>query len=177
MNSKRASFAAQKQFKKNPHGFASRLFKDSKSASPTFSQDVAKEYFSKTYRDEGRGDHFEPLPEMRRPNLPESLFAMRCPTLRELCVNARSKSNRAVAGLNGLTYVPYKKCRAIMVTFHKIVRKIWQSRDVPEDWAQAFIVLMSKSDLLDLPSEFRPIAIASTVGKIFFSATKVSCFK
>ena len=56
-----------------------------------------------------------------------------------------------------------------MFTLHRIIKKIWISKDIPNDWGQAFIVLLSKSDILDNPSEFRPIAITNTVGKIFFS--------
>ena len=47
--------------------------------------------------------------------------------------------------------------------------KIWKTKDVPTNWGLAFILLLSKSDILNLPSEFRPIAIGSTGGKLFFS--------
>ena len=39
------------------------------------------------------------------------------------------------------------------------------------DWAEAFIALLSKSQNLASVSEFRPIAVTSTIGKIFFSVT------
>ena len=83
--------------------------------------------------------------------------------------SVHKKPNGAAAGINALTYVVYKKCPSIMRVFHKIVKKIHKTQDIPEDWAQAFIVLLSKSDVLHKPSEFRPIAITNTVGKIFFS--------
>jgi hypothetical protein len=51
----------------------------------------------------------------------------------------------------------------------KLGRKIWKSRDIPSDWAMAYIILLSKSEDLSSVSEFRPIAIACCVGKIFFS--------
>ena len=51
----------------------------------------------------------------------------------------------------------------------KLGQKIWKSKDIPSDWAMAYIILLSKSDDLSQVSEFRPIAIASAVGKIFFS--------
>jgi hypothetical protein len=53
--------------------------------------------------------------------------------------------------------------------FLRLLKKIWESQIVSSDWAQAFITLLSKSDILDDPAEFRPIAITNTVGKIFFS--------
>jgi hypothetical protein len=69
------------------------------------------------------------------------LFKDSCPTLTELRENVYKKSNKAAAGINGLSYVPYKKCRSIMFFVLKIVEKIWESQIVPSDWAQAFIIL------------------------------------
>ena len=51
----------------------------------------------------------------------------------------------------------------------KLGIKIWKSKEIPDDWAMAFIILLSKSNDLSLVSEFRPIAITCTAGKIFFS--------
>ena len=51
----------------------------------------------------------------------------------------------------------------------KLGRKIWNSRDIPVDWAMAYIILLSKSEDLSQVFEFRPIAITCTAGKIFFS--------
>jgi hypothetical protein len=165
----RKAVAEQRSFKRDLHGYAGKLFKNTKNAAPTFSKETATKYFSETYRDEERGDFFHPPPGLDRPPLPEVIFQEHCPSLKELCRSVRKKSNGAAAGLNGLSYVPYKKCSSIMRTLHKITKKIYESKDIPEDWAQAFIVLLSKSDDLDDPSEFRPIAITNTVGKIFFS--------
>lgn len=160
---------AESNFKKDPHGFASKLFHDSKSEKPTFTKETAVKYFASTYRDEGRGESYEPPPDLPRPDTPAKFFNEHCPSLRELERSVRKKSNGAAAGLNGLTYVPYKKCRSILETLHRIIKKIWTSKVIPEDWAQAFVVLLSKSDVLSDPSEFRPIAITNTCGKVFFS--------
>ena len=51
----------------------------------------------------------------------------------------------------------------------KLGQKIWKSRDIPSDWAMAYIILLSKSNDLHLVSEFRPITITCVAGKIFFS--------
>ena len=52
---------------------------------------------------------------------------------------------------------------------HKLGIKIWKSKDIPTDWAMAYVVVLSKSNDLSLVSEFRPIAITCVCGKIFFS--------
>ena len=161
---------ACRRFKKDPHAFAHKLFKDSsKSGIPQFSENECYAYFAKTYHDPGRDEPIAPLPEMSRPEIPLHIFSRKCPTLKELKRSARRKRNGAAAGLNSLTYVPYKCCLSILETLHAIVKKIWRTRDIPDDWATAFIILLSKTENLDNPADFRPIAITNTVGKIFFS--------
>jgi hypothetical protein len=71
--------------------------------------------------------------------------------------------------MNALTYVPYKKCTAVMKFLMKLGHKVWKCRDIPADWAMAYIILLSKSEDLSQVSEFRPIAITCVAGKIFFS--------
>ena len=161
---------AEKSFRSNPHKFAQNLFsKEQNSGKPTFSAETAQQYFQETYRDEERDYVYEPLPEFQRPQLPTYMFSLRCPTEQELMKSARKKRNGAAPGMNALSYVPYKKCSSIIKFLAKLGRKIWKSRDIPVDWAMAYIILLPKSENLTLVSEFRPIAIACCAGKIFFS--------
>ena len=111
---------------------------------------------------------------MQRPNLPSSFFIMRCPTMLDIRKSISRKRNGAAPGLNGLPYLPFKKCSALQKFIHQLARKVWKTRDVPTDWAEAYIALLSKSENLASVSEFRPIAITSTIGKVFFSVTSDS---
>ena len=90
-----------------------------------------------------------------RPELPLQLFSLRCPTENELKRSVQRKRNGAAPGLNALTYVPYKKCASIMKFVHKLGIKIWKSKDIPTDWAMAYVVLLSKSNDLSLVSEYQ----------------------
>ena len=161
---------AERSFKQNPHKFADKLFqKLQKSGTPSFSAETAFDYFQETHTDNGR-DFVYTAPEgMQPPNPPSIIFSLRCPTHAEICKSIKRKRNGATPGFNALTYVPYKKCKSLQNFVVKFARKNWQAKDVPADWAQAFIVLLSKSNDLATVAEFRPIAITSTIGKIFFS--------
>ena len=75
--------------------------------------------------------------------------------------------------MNSLPYLPYKKCPAIIDFIHRLRRRIWKTKEIPDDWAQAFIVLIAKSEDLADVSEFRPIAITAAAGKILFSVLAV----
>ena len=93
------------------------------SVTPKFSASTAQQYFEKTYTDSNRDYEYSPLPEMIRPTLPESLFSIDCPNLGDIKQSIRKKRNKAAAGLNALTYVPYKKCPAIL-KFITILEKL-----------------------------------------------------
>lgn len=161
---------ASAEFRKDPHKFAKQLLgKPKNNGKPTFSKEDCQAYFSKTYRDEGRHHLYTALDGQSRPTTPNYDFKLRCPTLKELLRITRRKRNGAAPGFNSLTYVPYKKCRVIMEYVHMIGCRIFKARDIPADWAEAFVILLAKSDKLDVVSEFRPIALTCTIGKIFFS--------
>lgn len=166
----KAKKVAERQFKADPHKFAQNLFKEEAlTGSPNASAEEASSFFKDGYHDTGRGDDIKPLEGMERPKLPEFPFFDKPPNFKELKKSVSAKRNAATPGMNSLTYLPYKKCDSILRTLLKIIRKIFDTKDVPEDWALAFIVLLQKKkDDLSL-QEFRPIAITNTVGKIFFS--------
>ena len=151
----REQIQEERSFRSDPHKFASNIFnKQQKSEAPTFSAKEASRYFKQIYRDSNRDHIYIPLPELVRPELPLQLFSLRCPTENELKRSVQRKRNGAAPGLNALTYVPYKKCASIMKFVHKLGIKIWKSKDIPTDWAMAYVVLLSKSNDLSLVSEF-----------------------
>ena len=166
----RAKKFAKRQFIKDRVKYAKKLFSGQrKSGAPTFSKEQGEAYFSNLYHDENRSFDFSPLEGMKRPPKPSCSFNVRPPTLQEFRSAMRSKRNGAAPGLNALTYLIYKKCPSILRILHQICCHIYKSKSVPRDWAAAYVVLLQKSEALDVPEEFRPIAITNTAGKLFFS--------
>ena len=159
-----------RHFKKDPFGYTKNLFNPSTaSGDPSFSKESAQEYFVPLYRDEHRDYTYHKLPEMTRPNPPKHPFNMKVPSLAELHKVIWKKKNGAAPGLNKLPYLIYKKCPSIVYFLHLIIKKVWNSTEIPDDWAMAYISLIAKTLNLDQPSEFRPIAVGDSAGKIFFS--------
>ena len=146
-----------------------------KAGKPTFSAADAQQYFEKTYRDEERDHSYVPLPQLARPPIPAHIFTLRCPTVSKLRKSVHRKRNGAAPGMNALTYVPYKKCTAVMKFLMKLGHKVWKCRDIPADWAMAYIILLSKSEDLSQVSEFRPIAITCVAGKSFSRFCQIAC--
>ena len=166
----RESKKATASFRKDPNKFAENLFKTpGNSGNPTFSVEEAEAFFPKTYSDPDRSCEYSPLGSQPRPELPRELFQMDPPTAKEIHRSARKKRNGAAPGLNALTYVLFKKCPALLNFICPFFVLVWTSQVVPSDWAIAFTILLAKSHKLHDPSEFRPITITCTMGKIFFS--------
>ena len=91
------------------------------------------------------------------------------PSREELSGVIKLKRNAAAPGVDGILYVPYKRCPCLLPILVKLFRKVWETKDVPAEWATATIQLLAKSSKVHDPSEFRPIALTNTIGKIFFS--------
>jgi hypothetical protein len=144
----RANRAAENNFKKDPRKFADQLFNGpGQSAAPTFSKETCQEYFGKTYRDEHREHVYTKLEGMLRPGLPKKAFESRPPTNLQLRNSARRKRNGAAPGLDSITYVPFKKCAAIISFLYLLGIKIWEELEAADDWAQAVITLLKKGSL------------------------------
>ena len=166
----RAKKFARRQFIKDRVKYTKKLFSGQrKTGSPTFSKEEGEAYFSNLYRDADRGADFVPLDGMERPPPPDHAFETRPPTFKEFRKSAAGKRNGAAPGFNAITYLIFKKCPAVLGCLYKICAQVYKSKDVPKDWAAAYVVLLQKAESLADPEEFRPIAITNTAGKLFFS--------
>ena len=112
-----------------------------------------------------RGEHVTPLADMKRPATPSFLLSEDCPSEAELNGIIKLKRNGAAPGLDGILYVPFKRCPCLVKLLVKIFRKVWKTKDIPAEWATASIQLLAKSANLTDPAEFWH----RTIGKIFFS--------
>ena len=165
----RTSTSTHRSFKRDPFAYADKLFNGKKTKkSPTFTKAEADTFFQTTYSDGNRDYCYTPPPGLKRPPPPTTLFNTKPMKIRELKRLIRKKRNKATPGFNGISNLVFKKCESIIFIIHKIFVKIWKTRDIPPDWGLALIILLSKSDVLDKPDEFRPIALGSTCAKICF---------
>ena len=105
---------------------------------------------------------------MKRPPPPTHIFSEEPPSKKEITDVLRLKRNGAAPGPNGISYIPYKRCPALVPILQQIFEKVWKDKEIPASWASASIILLSKSQQTSNPADFRPIALTNTIGKIFF---------
>ena len=87
-----------------------------------------------------------------------------------LAVTKRSSNNKA-PGPDGITnefwkYLPPKAISKLTVEFNEVL----ESGRIPEEWLTSETVMLHKKGSVDDPSNFRPIALASTAMKLFTAA-------
>ena len=105
---------------------------------------------------------------MRRPVKPTFSLNVERPTRAEFRRAVWSKRNAASPGRNGINYLVYKKLPAAFDLLYSIILKAWDG-DIPDNWAQAAVVLLFKDEDPADPANYRPIALQSCSGKMFFS--------
>ena len=113
---------------------------------------------------------------MPSPQTPELDFDGSSITIEEIeRVIRRSNSSSTPSPLDQISYKILKKCPALWCALLHIFNISWSMSTIPETWKSAAIKLVPKTSALDdpsTPSNFRPIALTSCIGKIFTSIMK-----
>jgi hypothetical protein len=170
LKKQRRASDAQRSFKHDPHQYASTVFNPRNEAKPTFSKEDCEAHFRATYSDPNRSEPYEEAPpELNRPAPPKYPFDLAQPTAEDVRRVTWRKPNRSSAGVDKIPYTAYKRMTSALTALTTVVQRVWRDRKVPQAWSIAELTLIAKTDKLNDPSQFRPIALLNTGGKIFWS--------
>ena len=141
---------------------------------PDFSAEEAESFFREVYSSSPR--------EFQRPTWlpptdpPQSAFNYDTITISEVSrIIKRSKSSSSPSPIDRVSYKIFKRCPALLPALVDLYNACWQSQAVPLAWKQGVIKLIPKQSAADNPAEpsnFRPIALTSCMGKVFTSILK-----
>lgn len=151
--------------------FAKQLLDDSlkPNIEPQFSEEEATKFFTDTYHAQHKT--FASPNWMPSPPIPTVEFNCDDISFEEISVAVRkSKSNSAPCPLDGIPYIVFKKCPALVTALHDLFNTCWMQSMVPAQWKTASVKLIGKQTAEQdptLPTNFRPIALTSCVGKLF----------
>ena len=134
---------------------------------PKFSRDEATRFFKETYHTE---PHFFEHPSwMPSPPTPSVDFDCDTITIEEIAVAVKkTKSTSAPCPFDGIPYIIFKKCPALLVALHDLFNSCWSGSVIPAMWKRASVKLIGKASAEQDPSaptNFRPIALTPCVGK------------
>ena len=151
--------------------FAKRLLDESSQSAvePQFSEEEALRYFTNTYH--ATPKFFTSPAWMASPPLPTKEFNCGEISLEEISAAVRrSKTRSSPSPLDGVPYVVFKRCPALLTALHDLFNTCWMQSRIPAQWKMASVKLLGKPAAENdptLPSNFRPIALTSCVGKLF----------
>ena len=171
LQGKAASRAARQQCHDNLWHFCKDLLADKPDTDiqPTFSKSEATSFFSKCYHGEPRA-YSQPswMPSLAAPTVQFNEDDITLDEIVRAIKKARSRSSPSP--FDGIPYIVFKKCTSLLPALHNLFNLCWACSIVPSAWKLAAIRLIGKPAAEadpSLPSNFRPIALTSCVGKLF----------
>ena len=156
--------------------FARELLSDDAASgiSPQFSSEEAFSFFSSTYQSNPAS--FTRPSWMPAPKQPSVSLEVGEICLGEVeFVIRHSKSSSSPCPFDQIPYVIFKRCPALIPALVDLFTCCWMSKTIPSSWKVAGIKLLGKTSAVDNPSSptnFRPIALTSCIGKIFTTILK-----
>ena len=161
---------------KNFWRFARELLNDDVASkiSPQFSADEAFHFFSTTYQSTPAS--FMRPSWMPTPQPPTTEFETDTIVAEEIqAVVKRTKSGSSPSPFDQVPYQVFKRCPDLTAALIDLFNCCWATKTIPLAWKTAGIKLLGKSSAIDNPStptNFRPIALTSCIGKFFTSILK-----
>ena len=166
----RSTLQQERKYRQNPFEFARSILQSKKNQPPEFSAQSAHQFLRTSFSKEpctyaGLPDWIHsvmPTPLIRKP------FDMSPITPSQVKRALRKCSSKSSSGCNGISYYHLKH---LPTTHHFLAtlfsRILLDEHSCPPSWCVGKITLVHKSGPPSEPSSFRPIALTSTVGKLF----------
>lgn len=168
--------AEQHRFTKDIWKYCKSLLDDHHSAiDPSFTKDQAQEFFETTYSN-GRDTTFETpswMSQRKRPFLDFDFDPISLDEIKHQVKKCRNGS--APSPVDQISYIIMKKCPSASLILMDIFNACMVFSSFPTTWQTGVIKLISKpaaSSDPSNPSNFRPIALTSCMGKVFTSVLK-----
>ena len=156
--------------------FANELFNDDSSSDvePAFEVDAAEAFFTKAY--ESRPATFERPTWMKPPQAPTTPLHMDTITTEEIQhVLKKCRPSSSPCPVDQISYSVLKNCASLIPALLRLYNLCWTTKCVPSQWKVGVIKLLGKPAAQQdpsSPSNFRPIALTSCLGKVYTSILK-----
>ena len=176
LQAKSQSWKAHQSCYKHVWRFTSDLLDNDpcKDVSPSFNSETATSFFSKIYVSHPTTFHkplWMPTPKPPTYNFPNDPISDE--ELHE--VIRRVSSISAPSPFDQIPYSVFKKCPSIRVALLDVFNSCLSTKSILSQWKNGSVKLIAKQSALSEPSSpgnFRPIALASTISKLFTSIFK-----
>ncbi len=86
------------------------------------------------------------------------------------------KTSGSPSPLDQLSIICFKQCPFLRSYLTELIRAVWLSGSIPDEWKKACTILIHKKDDTNCPSNFRPITLETIPHKVFTSCLRNSIF-
>ena len=156
-------------FRKNRYKYAKKYidYEESSRVQP-IDKDRTHSFFVNTYKQPPGNIDLDWIKEQTQPKTRKE-FCKEPIRPRDIrCVLART-SNKSTPGPDGIPYILLKNLPCIHHLLATLYNRIVETSEVPSTWQDAKIILLHKKGDKNDPANYRPIALTSTIGKVFHS--------
>ena len=165
------------QIKRNFWQYVKQSFNHKIALSPTFNASICTEFFGKFFATINPLASFTIpswIPSLSQPCI---LYDLSPPTYQQITkVIRRIKASGSPCPLDKISIIPYKRCPFLRSFITEIIRAVWLSGEVPQEWKSACTILIHKKGDTSEPANFRPITLESVPLKILTSCIRDSMF-
>ena len=144
---------------------------------PSFSVENCTSSFREFFRSKNPSKCFSIpswIPPLPKPSVPYNLTP---PSYQQVTkVIRRMKASGSPCPLDKISIIPFKRCPYLKTYITEVIRILWTSGVIPDEWKQACTVLVHKKGDYSEPGNFRPITLESVPLKIFTSCVRDSLF-
>ena len=150
------------QIKKNFWGYVKANLKQSSSLSPSFDIDACRTFFQDFFCSNNSSKSFripDWIPSLSTPVVPYNLSP---PSYQQITkIVRRMKALGSPCPLDKISIIPFKRCPYLRSYITEVIRLVWISGNIPDEWIKACTVLIHKKGDTSDPSNFRPSTLES----------------
>ena len=169
LKKRRRKEQTRSRFYKDPFKFVKSLFIKEKSGIFSVSKAALEEHLKKSCTDDRHQEEVSLPSDMSPVNPPEHELDVSPPRWREVDKTVRRARAASAPGPNGVPYRLYKNAPDVLRFLWKLMKVVWQKKEIPTSWRRAGGILIPKEKDSSEIGQFRQISLLNVEGKIFFS--------
>ena len=169
LKKRRRKEQTRSRFYKDPYKFVKSLFTKEKSGSLSVSKAALEEHLKQSCTDDRHQEEVTLPSDMPPVNPPEHELDISPPRWSEVDNTVRRARAASAPGPNGVPYRLYKNAPDVLRFLWKLMKVVWQKKEIPTSWRRAGGILIPKEKDSSEIGQFRQISLLNVEGKIFFS--------
>ena len=166
-------FNHDKYIERNFWGYVKKVLNRKDAVLPSFSITQCVEYFTQTLAAVNPNKMFNIPNWIPVLSDPQVEFDLDPPSYQQItAVIRKMKASGSLCPLDQISIICFKRCPYLRTYLTELIRSVWLSGSITNEWKKACTVLIYKNGDTSIPSNFRPITLESIPLKVFTSCLR-----